>query len=92
VEDAVDLVVEMHRPWQGVDALPAFQDEAFDAVVAEQGGDSQPGRAGADDYHRRRAVVVGAHTIAAVASMVKHPASAIVRTTLIVPPSVRAAA
>ena len=45
-QDPVDLVVEVHRPRLGVDAVPAVQDEALDAVLAEQGGggDARPGR------------------------------------------------
>ncbi len=53
-EDAVDLVVQVHGPRLGVDTLPAVQDQAVDAVLAEQGGGGEPDRAGADDDHRDR--------------------------------------
>ena len=51
-EDAVDLVVEVHGPRLRVDVLPAVQDQAVDAVLAEQGGGGEPDRAGPDDDHR----------------------------------------
>ena len=37
-QDPVDLVVEVHGPRLGVDAVPAVQDEAVDAVLPEKGG------------------------------------------------------
>ena len=48
-QDPVDLVVEVHRPRLGVDPVPAVQDEALDAVLAEQGGGGDAHRAGSHD-------------------------------------------
>ena len=60
-EDAEHLVVEVHRPRQGIDLGPAVQHEALDAALGEQDGGSRPGRAGADDDCRD----VGGHRITA---------------------------
>jgi hypothetical protein len=53
-EDPVDLVVEMYRPRLRVDRRPALEDQALDAVPAEQACRGQPGRAGTDDDHGDR--------------------------------------
>ena len=48
-QDPVDLVVEVHGARLGRNAIPAVEDEAFDAVLPEKGGGGDPNGAGAND-------------------------------------------
>ena len=54
IEDAVHLVVEVNRTGLGVHVGPAVEDEAFDAVLGEQGGSGDARRPGTDDHDRTR--------------------------------------
>ena len=51
-QDAVDLVVGMHRARQRVDGFMAVQHQTRNAVLAKHGGRGDAGRAGTDDDHR----------------------------------------
>ncbi len=48
-EDTEDLVVEMHRTRLRIHRRPAIEHETVDAVLREQGGGGDAGRACADD-------------------------------------------
>ena len=51
-QDAVDLVVGVHRPRQRVGSFMAVQHQALDAVLGQQRGGGDAGRAGTDDDYR----------------------------------------
>ena len=53
-QDAVDLVVQVDRPGLRVDAVPAVQDQALHAVLAEQGGGGDADRTRSHDDDRNR--------------------------------------
>ena len=53
-QNAVDLVIEVHRPGPEASAVPAVQHQAVDAVLPQEGGGGEPDGAGAHDDDRCR--------------------------------------
>src|SRR6185437_7593144 len=49
-DDAVDLVVQVHRPRLRVNTGPAIEDQAFDTVLRQERGGRDAGGSGPDDH------------------------------------------